>query len=175
MNRTSVCNVYTQVCEASTRDVFLLASCPPAHTAPALQEGKSAAWKDKAQSSLHLMVVMITPIPHSYSLNFFQKDGWKEKTWGKEGTWSKKERRGGGDKILLCNQSIFSGHIYTSHTHIKWHLETFEQLTGTTDFRVYMPKVKSIRERERHSMYVEVTTNYAVCYKNDLINLNHNR
>lgn len=66
----------------STSDVLLLAKCPSARTAPALQKCKTALWKDRAKNSLSLMVVMITPILHIYSVNFFQKDGGEEKKGG---------------------------------------------------------------------------------------------
>lgn len=78
---------------------------------------------------------MTTSITHVYSLTFFQKNAWKG---GKGGEKRERERerrergrerreegrRKGGNKILrmLCNQSIFSGHmethIYTKNIYV---------------------------------------------------------
>lgn len=87
LGTTSLCAMQIHRYETqSTLDV--LAKCPSARTAPALQKCKTAAWKDRAKNSLSLMVVMIIPILHMYSLNFFQKDGGGKKKvrQGKGGT-----------------------------------------------------------------------------------------
>lgn len=96
LGTTSLCAMQIhRYAKQSMSGVLLLAKCPSACTAPALQKCKTVLWKDRAKNSLSLMVVMITPILHIYSLNFFQKGGWGEKKGGvrhrKGGTQTRKE------------------------------------------------------------------------------------
>lgn len=108
MNHVSVYNVYTRICEIKCISASQVPICMHSTSSKELQNSMR---KDKAKTSLSLIVMMITSILHIYSLNFFQKDGCKRREKGTEG---------GGGWIKYLGYYVINLFFFRyTHTHTK--------------------------------------------------------